>query len=265
MLDCAAPTTARRRDLQESAVADLHTCMEQLQIRMEDMEAKITRCGEQAILHMQQSEKGSVPAMQREKMRAKTQMEERRRLQRQLDKAVVMNHAIQKQIDNILSSNMDMLIVDAMRGFNHAATNMVLPQRLTEVENLGDQLADRQSEVTAMQEAIMGIGVNCMDGADTDVDLWQELEDLMAPRAAVEADASAAAVEAAASAAAVEAAASAAAVEAAVEAAASAEAAAAAAAAASAEAAASAAAAETSTLMSADNAITNAAAILLSS
>ena len=264
MLDCAAPTTARRRDLQESAVADLHTCMEQLQIRMEDMEAKITRCGEQAILHMQQSEKGSVPAMQREKMRAKTQMEERRRLQRQLDKAVVMNHAIQKQIDNILSSNMDMLIVDAMRGFNHAATNMVLPQRLTEVENLGDQLADRQSEVTAMQEAIMGIGVNCMDGADTDVDLWQELEDLMAPRAAVEA----AAVEAAASAAAAEAAASAveaAASAAAVEAAASAEAAAAAAAAASAEAAASAAAAETSTLMSADNAITNAAAILLSS
>ena len=235
MLECAAPTTARRRDLQESAVADLHTCMEQLQIRMEDMETKITRCGEQAILHMQQSEKGSVPAMQREKMRAKTQMEERRRLQRQLDKAVVMNHAIQKQIDNILSSNMDMLIVDAMRGFNHAATNMVLPQRLTEVENLGDQLADRQSEVTAMQEAIMGIGVNCMDGADTDVDLWQELEDLMAP---VEA---AAAVEAAASAAAVEAAASAA------------------------EAASSAAETAASTLMSTDNAITNAAAILLSS
>ena len=238
MLECAAPTTARRRDLQESAVADLHTCMEQLQIRMEDMETKITRCGEQAILHMQQSEKGSVPAMQREKMRAKTQMEERRRLQRQLDKAVVMNHAIQKQIDNILSSNMDMLIVDAMRGFNHAATNMVLPQRLTEVENLGDQLADRQSEVTAMQEAIMGIGVNCMDGADTDVDLWQELEDLMAPpavEAAVEASAAEADVEAAAAAAAA--------------------------------AAVAAAAAETSTLMSTDNAITNAAAmpILLSS
>ena len=252
MLECAAPTTARRRDLQESAVADLHTCMEQLQIRMEDMETKITRCGEQAILHMQQSEKGSVPAMQREKMRAKTQMEERRRLQRQLDKAVVMNHAIQKQIDNILSSNMDMLIVDAMRGFNHAATNMVLPQRLTEVENLGDQLADRQSEVTAMQEAIMGIGVNCMDGADTDVDLWQELEDLMATPAVeaadpVEAAASSAAVEASAAAAAVEASAAAADVEAA--------------------AAAAAAAAETSTLMSTDNAITNAAAmpILLSS
>jgi hypothetical protein len=106
-------------------------------------------------------------------------MEERRRLQKQLDKAVVMNNAIQKQIDNILSSNMDMLIVDAMRGFNQAATSMVLPQRLTEVENLGDQLADRQSEVIAMQDAIMGIGVNCMDGND-DVDIWQELDDLMA-------------------------------------------------------------------------------------
>jgi hypothetical protein len=184
MLECTAPTTARRRDLQESAVADLHTCMEQLQVRMEEMETKITRCGEQAIFHMHQSEKGSAPSKQREKMRAKTQMEERRRLQRQLDKAVVMSNAIQKQIDNILSSNMDMLIVDAMRGFNHVTTNMVLPQRLTEVENLGEQLVDRQSEVTAMQEAIMGIGANCMDGADTDVDLWQELEDLMAPSVA---------------------------------------------------------------------------------
>ena len=181
MLECTAPTTARRRDLQESAVADLHTCMEQLQVRMEDMETKITRCGEQAIFHMHQSEKGSGPARQREKMRAKTQMEERRRLQRQLDKAVVMSNAIQKQIDNILSSNMVMLIVDAMRGFNHAATNMVLPQRLTEVETLGDQLADRQSEVAAMQEAIMGIGANSMEDADTDVDMWQELEELMAP------------------------------------------------------------------------------------
>jgi hypothetical protein len=97
-----------------------------------------------------------------------------------------MNNAIQKQIDNILSSNMDMLIVDAMRGFNQAATSMVLPQRLTEVENLGDQLADRQSEVIAMQDAIMGIGVNCMDGND-DVDIWQELDDLMAVDAPVDA------------------------------------------------------------------------------
>jgi hypothetical protein len=178
MLECAAPTTVRQRDMQESVVADLHTCMEQLQVRMEDMETKITRCGEQAIYHMQQSARGSAPSRQRDKLRAKTHMEERRRLQRQLDKAVVMNNTIQKQIDNILSSNMDMLIVDAMRGFNHAATNMVLPKRLTEVENLGDQLADRQSEVTAMQEAIMGIGNNCTVGAD-DGDLWQELDELM--------------------------------------------------------------------------------------
>jgi hypothetical protein len=150
------------------------------------METKITRCGEHAIYHRHQSEKGSAPARQREKMRAKTQMEERRRLQRQLDKAVVMSNAIQKQIDNILSSNMDMLIVDAMRGFNHVATNMVLPQRLTEVENLGEQLVERQSEVAAMQEAILGIGVNMMmtpaaaDAApEDDSELWSELNDLM--------------------------------------------------------------------------------------
>jgi hypothetical protein len=179
MLECAAPPTVRRREMQETVVADLHTCIEQLQVRMVDMETKITSCGEQAIFHMQQASKGSVPSRQRDRMRAKTHMEERRRLQKQLDKAVLMNNAIQKQIDNIMASNMDMLIVDAMRGFNHAAANMVLPQRLVEVETLGDQLADRQSEVVAMQEAITGIGTHCMDAGGDDCDIWQELNDLM--------------------------------------------------------------------------------------
>ncbi len=179
MLECAAPPTARRREMQETVVADLHTCIEQLQVRMVDMETKITSCGEQAIFHMQQAGKGSVPSRQRDRMRAKTHMEERRRLQKQLDKAVLMNNAIQKQIDNIMASNMDMLIVDAMRGFNHAAANMVLPQRLVEVETLGDQLADRQSEVVAMQEAITGIGAHCMEAGGDDGDIWQELNDLM--------------------------------------------------------------------------------------
>jgi hypothetical protein len=181
MRECAAPPAMRRREMQEAVVADLHTCMEQLETRMVDMETKITRCGEQAIYHMQQSKKGTAPSRLRDRMRAKTHMEERRRQQKQLDKANLMHHAIQKQIDDILSSHMDMLIVDAMRGFNYAATSMVLPQRLNEVEQLSDQLADRQNEVNAMQEAIMGIGN--MDGGgmmiDDESDLWQELDTLM--------------------------------------------------------------------------------------
>jgi chaperonin cofactor prefoldin len=229
MLECAATPTARRRDMQDTVVADLHTCMEQLQSRMDDMENKITTCGEQAILHMHRADNSgsSAPARQRDRQRAKANMEERRRLQKQLDKAVCMNNAIQKQIDNIMSSHMDMLVVDAMRGFNHAATSMVLPQRLTEVETLGDQLADRQSEVSAMQEAIMGIG-HSMDGCVEEEDLWQELDALMAPAdgaAAAEAATAAAAAEAATAAAAAEAAAAAAAAEAAAAAAAPVEAA----------------------------------------
>lgn len=188
--DCLVPPSDRRREMQEVVVADLHTCLEQLQSRALDMENKVTRCGEQAIFHMQQAQKAgiSAPARQRDRQRAKTHMEERRRLQQQLDKANLMSVAIKKQIDSIVSSHMDMLIVDAMRGFNHAATNMALPQRSAEVDQLGDQLADRQGEVAAMQEAILGIGVNMMmapaaaavDAApEDDSELWSELNDLM--------------------------------------------------------------------------------------
>ena len=190
--DCLVPPSDRRREMQEVVVADLHTCLEQLQSRTLDMENKITRCGEQAMFHMQQAQKAgiSAPARQRDRQRAKTHMEERRRLQQQLDKATLMSVAIKKQIDSIVSSHMDMLIVDAMRGFNYAATNMALPQRSTEVEHLGEELVDRQGEVAAMQEAIMGIGVNMMtlnqtssqgttDTVEEDSELWSELEDLM--------------------------------------------------------------------------------------
>ena len=189
--DCMVPPSDRRREMQEVVVADLHTCLEQLQTRTLDMETKVTRCGEQALFHMQQAKRASAtaPARQRDRMRAKGHMQERRRMQQELDKASLMSIGIQKQIDSIVSSHMDMLIVDAMRGFNHAATKMGLPQRATEVDHLGEQLADRQSEVATMQEAILGIGASmtalneCSSSvtpaAEDDSDLWLELDELM--------------------------------------------------------------------------------------
>ena len=147
------------------------------------MEAKATRCGEQALFHMQQSQRSTAtaPARQRDRQRAKGHMEERRRLQQQLDKAALMSGAIQRQIDSIVSSHMDMLIVDAMRGFNHAAANMALPERSSEVDSLAEQLADRQTEVATMQEAIMGIGASMNECSmqDDESELWRELDDLM--------------------------------------------------------------------------------------
>lgn len=196
--DCVVPQSDRRREMQEIVVADLNTCLEQLQTRTLDMESKVTRCGEQALFHMHQSQRVSAtaPARQRDRQRAKGHMEERRRVQQQLDKASLMSVAIQKQIDSIVSSHMDMLIVDAMRGFNYAATNMALPQRATELDTLGDQLADRQSEVATMQDAIMGIGVSmnslneCSVSAavEDDGELWRELDDLMRSDSAAVAD-----------------------------------------------------------------------------
>ena len=128
--DCVVPPSDRRREMQEVVVADLHTCLEQLQTRTLDMETKVTRCGEQALFHMHQSQRASAtaPARQRDRQRAKghmevysicsflllkncslniiNQMQERRRMQQQLDKVSLMSVAIQKQIDSIVSSHM---------------------------------------------------------------------------------------------------------------------------------------------------------------
>jgi hypothetical protein len=39
--DCMAPRSDRQREMQEAVVADLHSCMEQLQTRTLDMETKV--------------------------------------------------------------------------------------------------------------------------------------------------------------------------------------------------------------------------------
>lgn len=188
--ECMVPAADRRREREEEVLANLYNCLEELQSRTQAMEGKVAQWGEQAMGHMRCSNHApSAAVRQREKQKAKQCMEERRRVQAQLDKATLMRGTIQTHIDSIMSTHMDMLIVDAMRGFNYAASNLSLPERTEEVCALGGELSERQSEVVAMQDAIMGIGASMAaispsqtyapDTSAEDEELWAELNALM--------------------------------------------------------------------------------------
>ena len=150
--------TDRRREAQEEVVADLHSCLEQLTYRSAEMETKIDKSKQRALYHMKLSQQEQTKAgVLREKTRARMFMLDRQRLQGEHDKALKSMHMLQQQIDSIVSSHVDMVIVDAMRGFNATAAKLGLPQRAAEIERLSESLSDRQQEVDNIHEAMTGI------------------------------------------------------------------------------------------------------------
>jgi chromosome segregation ATPase len=174
--------TDRRREAQEEVVADLHSCLEQLTYRCTEMETKIEKCKQNAVYHMQLSKKESAPAaVTREKTRAAMYMQDRRRLQGEHDKALRSMHMLQQQIDSIVSSHVDMVIVDAMRGFNATAARMALPAKTQEIEKLSDSLADRHHEVQNLQEALGGVTFGADDDLNSEESLMRELDELLEP------------------------------------------------------------------------------------
>jgi len=183
--ECLVPD--RRNEAQEEIVADLHTCLEQLIQRSIEMESKIGVCMQRAVAHMQFSKADPTSSGKlREKARAKMYMEDKRRIQAEYDKAQRSIHMLQQQIDNILSSHTDMVIVDTMRQFNATAARLSLPNKVREIENLGEELAERQSEVSNFQEAMQDVSNACMmpgsgtdEGIVSDDLLMQELEAYM--------------------------------------------------------------------------------------
>lgn len=181
--ECLVPN--RKREAQEEVVADLHTCLEQLSQRTAELEARINQCAEKAMYHFQLSKKEQTGmARTRERQRAKMYMEDRRRVITEHDKALRMTHALQAQIDSIVSSHVDMMILETMRGYNATAASLAMPQRASEIERLGEELADRHSEVNALQDAISGVTIACGSSAsDTfagqEDDLLLELEALL--------------------------------------------------------------------------------------
>jgi len=117
----------------------------------------------------------------RERARARMYLEDKRRIQTEYDKAQRSIHMLQQQIDSIVSSQVDMAIVDALRQFNANAARLSLPTRAQEIEHLAEELAERQVEVSNFQEAISGVSSAMEDSTikEESDDLWAELEAYM--------------------------------------------------------------------------------------
>jgi len=160
MLDCVAPTRNRRREAQEEILADLNTCSDQLQQRLGHMETRITRCTENAMVHARLAKRTPIAARGRELTRAKMFMQDRRRLQAEHEKGLRMSHLLQMQVDSIMSSHMDMMLVQTMRSYNSTATMLSMPNLTAQIEKLSDNLADRSHELQSLQEALNTISTS---------------------------------------------------------------------------------------------------------
>ena len=160
MLDCVAPTRNRRREAQEEILADLNTCSDQLQQRLGHMELRITRCTESAMVHARLAKKAPAAARGRELTRAKMFMQDRRRLQAEHEKGLRMSHLLQMQVDSIMSSHMDMMLVQTMRSYNSTATMLSMPNLTAQIEKLSDNLADRSHELQSLQDALNTISTS---------------------------------------------------------------------------------------------------------
>lgn len=192
MRECLVPD--KTREAQEEIVADLHNCLEQLSDRVMDMESRIVTCTERMVVHAQASKSTSISNIQkiREKTKAKQYLQEKKRIQAEYDKTHKNMILIQQQIDNIVSSQLNMVVVDAMKQFNYNAARLSLPARTIELENLEEQLVDRTREVAGLQDAMQNISTTCTNTFasaistnnsdnlsslnDDDDELWKELD-----------------------------------------------------------------------------------------
>jgi hypothetical protein len=163
LLDCFAPSQNRRREAQEELLADLNTCIEQLNERMLEMEHRIARSHEQAVLHARMAKRApTAVARSRDEQRARMHLRDRRRIQGEFDKAQRMLHMLESHIDGIVSSHVDTLIVQTMRSYNHTAARLAMPTMTGQVEDLAEELSERNRELADLQNALGGIASSSM-------------------------------------------------------------------------------------------------------
>ena len=142
------------------------------------------RYTEHATRHMRLA-KATTPAQrQRELLRAKMFMQDRQRLRAEHEKTLRMMHLLQTQIDSIMASNVDALVVQTMRSYNSTAAQLAVPALTSQLESLSSQLDDRTHELGRLQEALNSIATPATgllgdeDGMD-DASLMQELDQLL--------------------------------------------------------------------------------------
>ena len=181
MKDCLVPN--RQNEVQEEILADLHNCVDQLNERVIDMELRLQTAAKQMVIHAKNSQaiKGSEAERFREKKMAQHFFQEKKRIQNEIDKTNKNISLIQQQIDCIVSSQLNMVIVDTMKQFNANTSKMNLAFKTSEMENLEEQLQDRSREIVDLQEAInnvsSSIAVNTNNSMHEDEqELWKEIE-----------------------------------------------------------------------------------------
>lgn len=139
----------------EEVIADLHTYLEHLNKKCSDFEVRIHKCSQKALYHkLQAQQEPTKSGKERELNRAKLYLKDKLRLQNEQDKAMKFTHVIRQQIDSLTTSELDSIMVDAMRQYNMTATQMGLPDRTREIEELGNDLQERFSEVTQLQQIL---------------------------------------------------------------------------------------------------------------
>jgi len=184
MKECILPS--RNREAQEEILADLHGCIEQLMDRTSDMERRMEAASSQMIIHAKASKSDNLSPMERmrEKKMAKHFLVEKRRIQQEYDTTTKNIHVIQQQIDAVVSSHLNFIIVDTMKQFNMNTARLALPQTTRQVETLEDELNDRSREIVDLQEAISSMssmGKTMYEGSsnaakEDEAELWNEIE-----------------------------------------------------------------------------------------
>ena len=172
--------------MMQEILADLNTCLEELQARALEIESRMERYTEHATRHMRlaKAPTHTLAQRQRELLRAKMFMQDRQRLRAEHEKTLRMMHLLQTQIDSIMASNVDALVVQTMRSYNSTAAQLAVPALTSQLESLSSQLDDRTHELGRLQEALNSIATPATgllgdeDGMD-DASLMQELDQLL--------------------------------------------------------------------------------------
>jgi hypothetical protein len=171
----------------EEVVADLYTYHEQMTQKSAELDIRIERCHQRALLYIQTANAEKTDfAKEREMGKAKMQLKDRRRLQNQQDRTNRFMHLLRQQIDSIASSQMDNIMVEAMQQYNMTAKRMGLPDKSKEIDSLGTEIQERFEEVSELQGLLSEAANPCsMAGDEDEQELMLELEALLMPEPTV--------------------------------------------------------------------------------
>jgi len=154
MNECLA-LRRRRIASTDEVVADLYTYLEQMTQKCAELEVKVKRCNQRALVHKQRASQDPTRlGKEREINRAKMYLKDKRRLLDDQDRTLRFMHLIRHQIDSITTSQMDNIMVDAMLQYNMTAKRMGFPDKSREIETLSKEVQERFEEVNQLQSLL---------------------------------------------------------------------------------------------------------------